>query len=715
MSIIQSIRDRAAWIIIGAIALALIAFIVQDAFQNRNLFGDSSTTLGVVNGTKINAVDFEEKFKRAEELYRQQGYPMNDMMRNNIRESLWSEYVDDAIMQDRYEDLGIMVSDKELSDILYGANPPQDLKQQFTDPNTGLYDPNAAYQQIQQLRKQKNSPQYAAQYASFFNQYLPALKKNRQKEKYISLLGSSVYVPKWLVEKVNADNSQKASVSLVNVPYTTISDSAIKITDAQIEAYVNENKDQFKQEASRSIQYVMFDAGPTAADSAAILKQVTALKDEFKTTTDIQAFLVRNGSETQFTDAFQLKSKISSPNVDSIVALPNGEVGGPYLENGNYVLAKVLERRTMPDSVKVRHILIKTEDQNKPILADSTAKARMDSVVNAIRGGADFNEMVAKYSDDQGSKDKGGEYDFTSSQFASISKEFAEAIFYGFAGDKKVVKVDNQAYAGYHYIEVLSQKNFEPAFKIAEFSRAIVPSDETTTKQNGLAAQFAAESRNKKQFDDNVKKYKYTSLVASDIKPLDAMIMGLGSSRELIKWVFEAEPGDVADQPFQVEDKFVVPIVTKAYKEGVMPAEKARPLVESILRNREKAKQIAGKIANANTVEEAAKTTGQQVVKVDSIMFNSAFIPNVGQEPKVVGASFNKANQAKASQPIPGNGGVFMVKVDNMSAVASAAGDAEQQQAEMTQNQQRAFSDPRIVTEILKKTVKIKDNRHRFF
>jgi peptidyl-prolyl cis-trans isomerase D len=711
MSIIQSIRDKAAWIIIGAIALALIAFIVQDAFQNRNLFGDSSTTLGVVNGTKINAVDFEEKFKRAEEIYRQQGYPMNDMMRNNIRESLWSEYVDDAIMKDKYENLGIMVSDKELSDVLYGANPPQDLRQQFTDPNTGLYDPNAAYQQIQALRKQKNTPQYA----SFFGQYLPALAKNRQKEKYISLLSNSAYVPKWLVEKVNADNSQKASISIVNVPYTTISDSAVKITDAQIEAFVNEHKDEYKQEASRSIQYVLFDAGPTAADSAAILKQVDALKEEFRTTQDIQAFLVRNGSETQFTDAFQVKSKITSQNVDSIATLADGQVAGPYLENGNYVLTRMIEKRTMPDSVKVRHILIKTEDQNKPILADSTAKARIDSVVNAIRGGADFNEMVAKYSDDQGSKDKGGEYDFTSSQFSGISKEFAEAIFYGKAGDKSTVKVDNQAYAGYHYIEVLSQKKFEPAFKIAEFSRAIVPSDETTTKQNGLAAQFAAESRNKKQFDENVKKYKYTPLVATEIKPLDAMIMGVGSSRELIKWVFEAEAGDVGEQPFQVEDKFVVPVVTRIYEEGVMPAEKARPLVESVLRNKEKAKQIAAKIGSPNSIEEAAKTTGQQVTKVDSIMFNSAFIPNVGQEPKVVGASFNKANQAKVSKPITGNGGVFVVKVDNMSAVPTAAGDVEQQKTEMTQNQQRAFSDPRIVTEILKKTVKIKDNRHRFF
>ena len=179
MSIIQNIRDKAAWIIIGAIALALIAFVVQDGFRSQSLFSGSDNSVGVINGTKVDAVEFQQRINAAEEQYRTAGYPLNDMMRQNIRESLWNEYVENAIMNDHYDELGIGVSDKELSDILYGANPPQDLRQQFTDPKTGQYDANADYQQIQALRKQKTSPMYA----SFFNQYLPALVKSRQKEK----------------------------------------------------------------------------------------------------------------------------------------------------------------------------------------------------------------------------------------------------------------------------------------------------------------------------------------------------------------------------------------------------------------------------------------------------------------------------------------------------------------------------------------------------
>lgn len=710
MSIIQTIRDKGAWILIGAIAVALIAFIVQDSFRSMNMFSDIPTEIGEVNGVKINAAEFEERFRRAEEMYRQQGFPLNDMMRTNIREGIWNEYVDDAVLAEKYEELGLAVSDKELSDILYGKNPPPDLRQQFTDPNTGQYDPNAAYQQIQALRRQKNTPQYT----SFFQQYLPALAKNRQKEKYVSLLRTSVYIPKWLVERIATDNSQ-ASVQLVHVPYSTVADSAVTVTDAAIRQYVEAHKEEYKQEDSRSIEYVIFDASPTAADSAEIREQMEAVKEQFATTDDIATFFLGNGSEVPYTDAFVLRSKIQSEHLDSITTLQPNEVFGPYEEGGNYVVARLVDKRVMPDSVKVRHILIKTADQGRITLADSTAKRRIDSIALAIRRGADFNQMVQEYSDDPGSKETGGEYDFTSSQFAGISKEFAEAAFYGLAGDNKVVKVENPSYSGYHYIEVLRQKDFEPAFKIAEFVKAIVPSQETITRQNGLAAQFAAESRDRKSLDENARKNNYNKLIATDIQPLDAMITGLGSSREIVKWAFGAKQGAVSETPFQVDNKFVVPAVSRIYKEGVMDVERARPLVESIVRNQEKAKNIAATIGTPASIEAAAQATGREVVKLDSLMFNATFIPNVGQEPKVVGAAFNPAFEAKPSGPITGNGGVFVVKVDGIQAKANPDVDIAEQQKQMRSNRERIFADPRIVTEVLKKNVKIVDNRHFFF
>ncbi len=711
MSIIQNIRDKAAWIIIAAIALALIAFIVQDAFQNRSMFSGGSNTIGVINGEKVNAIEFEQRVNAAETQYRNQGYPINDMMRQNIRESLWNEYVENAIMDDRYEDLGIQVSDKELSDILYGANPPQDLRQQFTDPQTGLYDANLAYQQIQALRKQKNSPMYN----SFFNQYLPALVKSRQREKYLSLVSNTMYVPKWMVEKMNADNSLAASISYVAVPYTSISDSAVKVSDDEIKEYVNKHKEEYKQQEARGIEYVQFDASASKEDSAALLQQLNAVKNEFQTTTDVASFVSRNGSETPYFEGYVLKSKLQVPNADTLVTLPEGAVFGPYIDNNNFVLARMVSKRSMPDTVKVRHILVKYADQGAPVMTDSAAKKRIDSIVTAINNGASFDSMVVKFSDDPGSKDKGGEYEFSSMQFANLSREFAEVAFYGKTGDKKTVNVNNAQYSGYHYIEVLNQKNFEPAYQIAYLSKPILPSDETMNAAMSQAVQFAGKADDKKKFDETAAKENLNKLTAVDIKPLDSEIPGLGSSRELVKWMYDAKVGDVSERPFLVGDKYIVPMLTAAYAEGVMPVEIARAEVEGIIRNQKKAKQISDKIGTPASLDAVSKTMAQPVAVADTLLFGSPFIPNVGQEAKVIGASFNKANLNKVSKPIAGNAGVFVISAKNVYALPNQGFNAQQQQQAMTQYYQRSLSDPRLILDILKKDVKIKDNRHKFF
>jgi peptidyl-prolyl cis-trans isomerase D len=713
MSVIQTIRDKAAWIIIGAIALALIAFIAQDAFQGgggMGLFAGNSTTLGKVNGTKIDAREFEQRYKLAEDNYRNNNYPVNDQLRFQIRESLWNEYVEDAILRDEYKKLGISVSDKELGDILYGANPPQQLRQQFTD-STGVYNAQAAYQAIRGIKK--NSPQYN----SFWGEFIPALEKSRQREKFTSLLGKSVYVPKWLVEKNNAENSQRSSISFVNVPYSSISDSSVKVSDEEIKEYVDAHKEMYKQEEGASIVYTTFDAAPTKEDSLAVFTQVAQQKDALAAATDVpavQTVLANSGTETQFFNGYVLSSHMQMTNADTLRTLPNGAVFGPYLDGGNYTMAKMIDRRQMPDSVKVRHILIKIADQQAgQVRSDSAAKKLIDSIENAIKGGASFDSMVVKFSDDPGSKDKGGEYEFTSLQFSNLSKEFAEVAFYGQTGDKKVVKTENAGYSGYHYIEVVNQKKIETAFKIAYLARPILASNETINRASGLAAQFAGESRSLKTFDENATKKKLNKFPA-DVKPNDAMIMGLGESRELIRWVFnDAKKGMVADHPFLIGDKYVVAAVNQVFEKGTMPVEKARPLVEYKIRNNKKAEQIIKKIGNANSLEAIAQANKQNIMRADSIVFASSFIPNVGNELKVLGASFNKDFQTKVSGPIKGEMGVFVIKVENISAVANPNFDAKQQQTTM-QQQLGGMAGYRTV-EIMKKSASVKDYRVKFF
>ncbi len=700
MSIIQNIRDKAAWLVFIVIALSLLGFLLMDAFvggSGRGLFGGNTTTLGTVNGKDIDYVEFQKRIQQVETQYQQSGYPMNEMMRQNIQEQVWNQLIEENVLEEEYEKLGLTVTAKELDDILFGANPPQDLRQQFTNEQ-GVYDANAARQAIGNLRSQKDNPMAE----NFSNMYLPALVDARLREKYASLLGNTYYVPKWMAEKMIADGNQIAAMNYVAVPYTTVSDSAaeVKVSDGDITSYINDHKEEYKQEASRSIAYVSFSAAPTTNDSLTVINNLQNLTSDFQASTDPAAFLVRNNSEIPYFDGYVLRSRMQVPNADSIRSLADGAVFGPYLDGGNVVLAKMIGKRNLPDSVKSRHILVSTQTG----ITDSLAKVRIDSIAAAIRGGADFATLAAQLSDDQGSKDKGGEYDFSSQQFGNLAREFAEAIFYGNAGDKKVVKTE----FGYHYIEVLSQKNVEPAYKVAYLSRSITPSEETENVASGAANQFAGMSRNLKSFDENITKQQLTKLAANDIKPNDAMVAGLGNSRQLVRWVNEAKIGEVSE-PFTIDDKYVVAVLTEINEEGLMSAAKARPQVEFIIRNKKKAEVITKKIGTAGTLEAVASATQQAVLRADSVRFASPFIPNVGQEPKVIGAAFNKANQAKPSAPIAGNAAVYVIKTENISAVSDGGVNPEDQRRMMMQQMGQAAGFRAL--EALRKSAKVKDER----
>jgi peptidyl-prolyl cis-trans isomerase D len=698
MSIIQQIRDRAAWLVFGVIALSLLGFLLMDAFVGRSgsgMFSSQSTSLGKINGTTVEYADFSKKRTALENQYRQSGYPVNEMMQQNIQDQIWNQYIEENVLKAESKELGLDVSAKELNDILFGANPPQALRQQFSNPQTGVYDANAARSAIDALRKQKDNENAK----SFEELFLPGLVDNRLKEKYTSLLANSAYVPKWMVEKQNADNNQIASISFVNASYAAISDSAIKVTDADINSYVSNHKEEYKQPENRSISYVTFSAAPTSKDSMDVFNELVKAKEEFLTTTDVPAFLIRNGSETKYDGGYVLKSKLQVPNALIIQEMADGQVFGPYLDATNYTLAKMVSKRSMPDSVKVRHILIGVQ----PGAPDSVAKTRIDSIQAAIRAGADFAALARQVSDDQGSKENGGEYDFSSQQFSTLAKEFAETAFYGSAGDKKVVKTD----FGYHYIEVISQKNFEQAFNIAYLSKPILPSQETQNTASGMANQFAGESRDSKAFEANLAKNKYARLVATDIKPIDNMIPALGSSRQLVKWIYEADKGDVSD-PYDLGDKYVVAMVTEINKEGVMSAAKARPMVEFIVRNQKKAEEIIKKIGNATTLDAVSKAVNSPILRADSVSFATPVIANVGQEPKVIGYTFSKDLANKISPPIPGNGGVFVIKRESLSAKAGLE-NLEQQRTSMMQ-QMKSMSGFRSL-EALKKSADVKDER----
>ena len=723
MSIIQRIREKGALISAIVIAVSLLGFILMDAFAGRTgMFSGSSTTVGKINGKSIDYQDFLKKVDATEKYQKDQGYDQGEAGRQQVVQSVWDQEVNNVILEKEYDELGLSVSEKELRDILYGANPPQDLKQRFTDPNTGVYNAGQALQFINQIKKQGTQLD-----KDQLNQYLESLEKDRLMTKFTALLTNSVYYPKWFLEKRNVDNSLMARVSFVSVPYSTISDSSVKVTDKEIEQYIQDHKKDFEQkEDSRSISYVAFSAAPNASDSAATRQTVLDLKPQFDTVTNYETFISRN-SILPFYGGFISKSAIQQPNKDSILSAGVGVVYGPYLDAGQnpaYVMSKIIDSKVLPDTVKVRHVLVATHQQMQtgelvPVRDDAAAKKLMDSIQTLHKSGTSFDSLVAKYSDDPGSKSNGGVYDNVTT--GRMVPSFNDFIFTHKTGETGIVKTDY----GYHYIEILSQKGSSPAYKVAYLGKAIAASQETDNTAQNAASMFAGDSRNEKAFNENwektLKPKGINKLAANDLRPLDFTIQGVnGSNRKFIKDIFEADKGDVVG-PERVGDDYIVAIVTDVTKEGLASVHTVRPAIEPVLRNKKKAELIKKNIGQITSLEAIASKTSQQVQTLDSVRFSGAN-NMLGYEVKVLGAAFNPANKGKVvNEPIPGQAGVYVVRVDNVTTTPVETASIEDQRKMMEdQNRQRLMSQMQYgggnpFLEPLKKTATIKDNRAKFF
>lgn len=707
MSIIQNIRDKYARVAVVAIALALVGFILTDYFSGRGRGGGQGpgNTVGSVNGKKITAEDFARKVQMNEDQMKASGAPQNAATTFQAINQTWDQEISRLLLAAEFEKLGMRIEKKELGDILYGPNMPADLKQQLTDPQTGIYDPATAKQQVDQMLKSSQTPQ---DQKDRFNSYVYQLEQQRKMDKYFAILGNSINYPRWYVEKQNADNSLLAKISMVKEAYAEIPDSTVSVTDKEIEDYISKRKEQFKQEESRSINYVSFSAAPSRADSFGARDRLMLLKPAFDTTDDIESLMLREGV-ANFYNGHVSGNTIQIAAKDSIFKTPVGSVYGPYLDGNNYVMAKVLSVKQMPDTVNVRHILIST--QNRDTLS---AKKLVDSLQAAIAQGSNFDSLVVKFSDDGGSKEKGGLYEGVFS--GQMVPPFNEFIFLNPVGTKGVVKTE----FGYHYIEILSTKGSGPGYKIAYLSKEIFSGEETVAEALNKASQFAGDSRDQKSFDANFEKtlkpQNYVKGIAAGIKPMDASVRGVGVSRSFVKAVYEARLGEVLS-PEMVDDQYIVAVVTEVNEEGTASVNSARSVAEPAIRNKKKAELVKKKLGKITTLEAAAAAWGgKQVEPVDSIrMQPTNNNPSLGFEPRITGAAFNPNNKGKVvPEVLEGISGIYVIRVDHVTATPVTQGDINEQRRSLGMSQRQYITNPQspaYPVNSLRKSAKITDKR----
>ncbi len=706
MQIIQSIKDKGGVIMAIFIAIALISFILMDSNTNGNR--PTSNTIGKINGSAIELNDFNKKVKTEENKQAQQrgGQQPSGAEVLRIRDQVWNQMVSENVFYATTDRLGINLTSKELSYILLSNEQSNPFLQEksLMGPD-GKLDITKATEAITNIKKFKGEQREAID-----AQILEPLKISTAFSKYSAMMNAAAYYPSWMQEKDATEEKNFATISYVAVPYNEISDSAVTVKDDDINVYVANHKDMFKQEAGRTFSYISFSQNPSATDSANAKKVVEDLKASFAVDTNATGFVARNTSAVDFIDDYLPLSRIPSAVKDTMVKYGVGVVSGPYLDGQNYSIAKVLGTKALPDSVKARHILIGTNDPQtgQPTMVDSVAKKLADSIFTAIKGGADFATLASKYSTDPGSKTKGGDLD----KFGynpNMAPEFYNFCITKPVGTKDIVKTQ----FGYHIIEVTTQDNFKPAYKIAIVAKTIIPSDETINAASIAATKASANKGSKELADYATKNGLKVVEIPTTVKENDFSVGNMQDARTLVRWVFEAKKGAVSD-PIAIGNDFVVATLNKIYTEGTQDAATARSGAEAIIRNQKKADIIIAKMGATMETAAAAYSKQVQTIGADStITLSSKIVNGVGPEPKLIGAAFNKEYQTKASPAFAGTSAVYMIKVNSIQPKIETT--ADQKGAQISSRLAGIRQQAGNWFEALRKQATIKDSRSKFF
>lgn len=663
MAVIGKIRKYSG-LLIATIGIALAAFVLSDFMKGGN--SNSVDDFAIINGEKISYNDFERIVESQIVLYQQQ--TGNDKLSqdetNMIRQQAWNTLLRETILRSQIEELGLIVSKDELENIIWGNNPHPYIVQSFTNPETQQFDQERVKNIW--LNIDRLEPEFREQLIQLEQE----VKKDHLFQKYYNLVRKGYYVTIQQAKQTYQDQADVAMYKFMMYEYNKISDSTVTVTDADYEKYYEENKLLYKQKESRGISYIVFDVMPSEQDQAEMNKEILDIKKDFETVPSAEIGEFVNRASDLAYDSSYFKKEQLSLGLDSVMFnAPIGTVYGPYMENNFFTLAKLVDIKSRPDSLKASHILIAYKGALRAgenvVRTKTQAKTIADSLLQVVKkGGIVFDSIAVKHSDDPSVKQNMGDMDWFTDN-SGFAYEFKKACIDNSVGDIVITHTD----FGYHIIKVTGKTEAIKKAQIAYIKRENTPSEATYQSVYTLASNFAGQNNTKEKFEKAVTEQGLVLRRADYLLPMEYRIAGLESPRAIVKWAFdEKRELDDVSPVFDLSGKFVVALLTSVKEEGIPSLANVKDMMKSEVIRHKKAEKIIEIIkqeqAGAKSVAELAAKLNLTVDTVDRASFVSPNIPKAGREPKVVGAIF-AMQKGEVSQPIEGNRGVFVVEISD--------------------------------------------------
>ncbi len=647
-----------------------------------SLSSDEGIGYGTVFGEKIDPIKLQEDIAKFEDSdrkeFQQQQREYDQAAQNQSADKAFNFRVETTILEKEFESLGLDVSDAEFDAYLYGTDGftvMPDLANGFKDSLTGLFSAKLLQKTIEKLQT-STKPEEQKSWADSKEYYI----NKRKQEKYFSILNQGVYVTKLEAEQEYLAQKEIKSVSYVVRRYTDIQDDKIKISESAVKAYYEEHKEDKKYEnkqANREVKYFDVTVNPSKSDSAVFNKMINTLKTGLSTTKQDSLFVMANSDlkffTTQKAAAFKpegdpkAKKGMTYPaTMDTVFKTASiGQIVGPYNDNGNTRIAKIIDFNTK--LCKVRHILISAPKGDAKKIA--AAQVKSDSILKLLTKD-NFAEYVAKYTEDPGSKDKGGVYeDFLEGEMVKEFSDFSANMPIGSIGK---VKTDY----GIHIIEVLDRKAVKFPV-LAMIQKTLVPSQQTSDafedevykllyKLDAKVNSTSDLNQKIQFFDTIVAKAGYMSnpIQIQENKPTVYGFQTPFAENKILALAFNEESvvGTLCSSPIKDKNRYVIAILSAIHAKGVPTFEEVQKQMEAELIKEEKVKRFTAQMLG-KSLDDCAKKGNTQVMKAE-VTFANPQITGSGNEPEVVGSIFSGLKTGARSIPLKGESGVYVIRID---------------------------------------------------
>ena len=712
MATLQTIRSKGPLLVI-VIGLALFAFIAGDAWKVLQPH-QGKQDVGEVNGETLSAQDYQKMVDELSEVIKLTNglNSLSEDQLNNVKDQVWQNYVNNQLIAEQAEKLGLTVTDAEIQAIIDQGTHPLLMQTPFRNPQTGMFDKDMLQKFLVDYANLGNS-QMPAQYAEYYQKMgafwmfiEKTLKQSTLAEKYENLVTKSLVSNPVAAEDAFKARTEQSDLLLAGVPYSSINDSTIEVTDEEIKNLYNEKKEQYKQLAeTRDIHYIDVKVVPSDADRAAVQEEVTEYSNQLdNTTSDYATFIRSTGSSVSFADIPVNKSVLPSDVAARLDSTGVNEVYGPYYyqADDSYNAFKVIAKISAPDSIQFRQIQVYAETEEK-------TKTLADSIYNALKDGADFAGIAKIYG-------QTGEATWVNARsWEGTEMDADNAKFVNTLISQPKNELANLTIGQAHLIlQVMDKKSMQTKYKVATIKRPVEFSKETYNAAYNKFSQFVAQNTTLEELQKNAEENGYSLVPRKDLSSAEHYVAGVRSTDDVMRWIFSAKPGEVSPlYECGENDHMMVVALDKIHSTGYRDINSLAQTLRNEIRRDKKAEKILAEMQGFNSLSQVKAMEGAVSDSVKHVTFSApAYISVAHASEPVIGAVASKTEIGKTSAPIKGNAGVYMVQVYAKDK-GTEKFDAKQEETSLS-NMVTRFVPNQILNDLYQKA-DVTDQRYLFF